>query len=252
MRLAERVAIVTGAGNGIAKAIAIGLAREGAKVVIAEHQFDAAQETEREISKSGGVAKAILTDVSSEESTQGMVKQTADAFGKIDILFNVAAHPPLPRKQWYELSVEEWSKPINVDLLGCFLCSKAVFPYMRSQGSGRIINFSSSTVVSVPGTLGVLPYVTAKAAVIGFTRTLARHVGDHGINVNTLMPGSTLTERVKRRASKDYIDSYTAQRCLKRPGQPEDLVGTAIFLSSDDSRFITGQTILVDGGRGML
>jgi 3-oxoacyl-[acyl-carrier protein] reductase len=123
---------------------------------------------------------------------------------------------------------------------------------MRSHGSGRIINFSSSTVVSVPGTLGVLPYVTAKAAVIGFTRTLARHVGDYGINVNTLMPGSTLTERVKRRASQDYIDKYTAQRCLKRPGEPQDMVGAAVFLSSDDSSFITGQTILVDGGRGML
>jgi 3-oxoacyl-[acyl-carrier protein] reductase len=252
MKLSERVAIVTGAGNGIGKAIAAGLAREGAKVVIAELQFEGAMETEREILESGGIAKAIATDVSSEESTQSMVKQAADIFGRIDILFNIAAHPPLPRKQWYELSVEEWSKPINVDLLGCFLCSKAVFPYMRSQGSGRIINFSSSTVVSVPGTLGVLPYVTAKAAVIGFTRTLARHVGDHGINVNTLMPGSTLTERVKRRASQDYIDKYTEQRCLKRPGQPQDMVGAAVFLSSDDSSFITGQTILVDGGRGML
>ena len=112
--------------------------------------------------------------------------------------------------------------------------------------------FSSSTVIGVPGGGGVLPYVSAKAAIIGFTRTLARLVGDFNINVNTLMPGSTLTERVKRRQSKEYIDAYTAQRCLKRPGQPQDLIGAAVFLSSDDSSFITGQTILVDGGRGML
>ena len=252
MRLAERVAIVTGAGNGIGKAIALGLAREGAKVAIAELDLEAAAQTEQEILNSGGSGKAIATNVSSEESTASMVKQVVDAFGRVDILINDAAHPPLPRKPWYELSVEEWNKPFSVDLLGCFLCSKAVFPYMRSQGSGRIINFSSSTVVGVPGSGGVLPYVSAKAAVIGFTRTLARHVGDHGINVNTLMPGSTLTERVKRRQSKDYIDNYSAQRCFKRPGQPQDMVGAAVFLSSDDSSFITGQTILVDGGRGML
>ena len=98
----------------------------------------------------------------------------------------------------------------------------------------------------------MLPYVSAKSAVIGFTRTLARLVGDFNINVNTLMPGSTLTERVKQHQSQEYIDAYTAQRCLKRPGQPQDLVGAAVFLSSDDSSFITGQTILVDGGRGML
>jgi 3-oxoacyl-[acyl-carrier protein] reductase len=252
MRLLDRVAIVTGSGNGIGKAIAAGLAREGAKVVIAEINSEAAEQTESEIISAGGVAMAVATDVSSEDSTRNLAQQVFSTHGKIDILINDAAHPPLPRKPWYELSVEEWSKPFNVDLLGCFLCSKAVFPYMKSQQSGRIINFSSSTVVGVPGSGGVLPYVSAKAAVIGFTRTLARHVGDYGINVNTLMPGSTLTERVKRRQSADYIDNYTAQRCFKRPGQPEDLVGAAVFLSSDDSGFITGQTILVDGGRGML
>ena len=252
MRLLDRIAIVTGSGNGIGKAIAAGLAREGAKVVIAEIDLAAAKQTESEITGAGGVAMAVETDVSSEESTQSMVQEVISTHGKVDILINDAAHPPLPRKPWYELSVEEWSKPFNVDLRGCFLCSKAVFPHMRSQRSGRIINFSSSTVVGVPGSGGVLPYVSAKAAVIGFTRTLARHVGDYGINVNTLMPGSTLTERVKRRQSKDYIDAYAAQRCFKRPGQPEDLVGAAVFLSSDDSSFITGQTILVDGGRGML
>jgi 3-oxoacyl-[acyl-carrier protein] reductase len=252
MRLSGRVAIVTGGGNGIGQAIAGGLAREGAKVVIADINSEAAKQTEAEIHKSGGEAMVVVTDVSSEESTRNMAQQVIAAYGKVDILINDAAHPPLPRKPWYEMSVEEWSKPFNVDLRGCFLCSKAVFPQMKAQQSGRIINFSSSTVVGVPGGGGVLPYVSAKAAVIGFTRMLARLVGDYGINVNTLMPGSTLTERVKRRQSKEYIDNYTAQRCLKRPGQPQDLVGTAVFLSSDDSSFITGQTILVDGGRGML
>jgi len=252
MRLSGRVAIVTGSGNGIGQAIAGGLAREGAKVVIADINSEAAKQTEGEIHESGGEAMVVVTDVSSEESTHNMAQQVIAAYGKVDILINDAAHPPLPRKPWYEMSVEEWSKPFNVDLRGCFLCSKAVFPQMKAQQSGRIINFSSSTVVGVPGGGGVLPYVSAKAAVIGFTRTLARLVGDYGINVNTLMPGSTLTERVKRRQSKEYIDNYTAQRCLKRPGQPQDLVGTAVFLSSDDSSFITGQTILVDGGRGML
>jgi 3-oxoacyl-[acyl-carrier protein] reductase len=252
MRLSNKVAIITGSGQGIGKAIALGMAREGAKVVIAELNADTGKQTANDILNEGGAAMAVMTDVSSEVSTQEAVRKTVAAFDRVDILFNVAAYPSLPRKPWYEQSVEDWYKLLNVDLLGCFLCAKAVYPHMRAQRSGRIINTSSSTVLAISGSGAQLPYVSAKAGVIGLTRLLARRVGDDGINVNALMPGSTLTERIKARQSAEYLDSYDSQRCIKRSGLPEDLVGTAVFLASDDSSFITGQTILVDGGRGML
>jgi 3-oxoacyl-[acyl-carrier protein] reductase len=251
MRLLQKVAIVTGSGQGIGKAYARGFAREGAKVVIAELNSETAKQTEAEICKDGGRALAVVTDVSSEESTREMVKRVIGEFGRIDILLNNAAHPPLPKKPWYEYTAEDWQKPLSVDLLGCFLCAKAVFPSMKAQRSGRIINVSSSTVLGNSGSGLRLPYVSAKAGVIGFTRALARQVGEYGINVNAIMPGSTLTERVKQRKSTDDIDRYISQRCLRRAGQPEDLMGIAIFLASEDSSFITGQAILVDGGRGM-
>lgn len=251
MRLLDRVAIVTGSGQGIGKAIALGIAREGAKIVIAELNSDTGKQTEKDILAAGGAAMAVVTDVSSEVSVQETVRKTIAAFGRVDILVNDAAFSSLPRKPWYELSAEDWRKLLDVDLLGYFLCAKAVFPTMRSQQSGRIINLSSSTVLGLSGNAAPLPYVCAKAGVIGFTRLLARQVGEYGINVNAIMPGSTLTERIKGRHSAEYLENYNSQRCIKRSGQPEDLVGVAVFLASDDSSFITGQALLVDGGRGM-
>jgi 3-oxoacyl-[acyl-carrier protein] reductase len=227
------------------------MAREGAKVVIAELNSATAKQTESDILDAGGAAIAVTTDVSSEPSTQELARRTVAAFGRVDILVNDAAYGSLPRKPWYELSAEDWRSLLNVDLLGCFLCAKAVFPHMKAQQSGRIINLSSSTVLGVSGTGAPLPYVSAKAGVIGFTRLLARQVGEYGINVNALMPGSTLTERIIGRHSAVYLENYNSQRCIKRSGQPNDVVGTAIFLASDDSSFITGQALLVDGGRGM-
>ncbi len=251
MRLSERVAIVTGSGQGIGKAIALGMAREGARVVIAELNPDTGKQTERDILAAGGTAMAAVTDVSLEASVQETVKKTIATFGRVDILVNDAAYPSVPRKPWYELSAEDWRKLLNVDLLGYFLCAKAVFPAMKSQQSGRIINLSSSTVLGLSGNAAPLPYVCAKSGVIGFTRVLARQVGEYGINVNAIMPGSTMTERIQGRHSAEYVENYNSQRCIKRSGQPQDLVGVAVFLASDDSSFITGQAILVDGGRGM-
>lgn len=248
MRLQGKVAIVTGSAQGIGKAYAQGLAREGANVVVADILGDRAEATAAEICKTGAEAMAITVDVSDEASTVQMARKTVEAFGRIDILVNNAAMfvALLPRKPFTEITVEEWDRVMAVNVRGVFLCCRAVFPYMKAQGKGKIINISSSTFWH--GSADFLQYVTSKAAVIGLTRQLAREVGDYGINVNCITPGLTVSEGVERTYPREYLEMVAQRRCFKRLERPDDLVGTVVFLASDDSDFITGQTINVDGG----
>ncbi len=253
MRLEGKVAIVTGGGLGIGKAYCLGFAREGARVVAADIDFEAAQAVAKEIEEKGGEAMAIRTDVSDEGSTLEMAKKAADRFGRIDILLNNASFFTAlgPGKPWNELDAGEWDRVMAVNVKGTWLCAKAVFPYMRVQGKGKIINVSSG--VAFKGSQPRMHYGVSKAAVLGFTRTLAKAVGEYNINVNTIAPGSTLSEGViKRGPSPAHQERLKAQRCIQRSMYPEDLVGTAIFLASDDSEMISGQTVVVDGGRVML
>jgi 3-oxoacyl-[acyl-carrier protein] reductase len=247
MRLRDKVAIVTGGGIGLGRAYALALAREGAKVVVADIQDAAAKDVAREIK-----GLAVRVDVTSPEQTQAMAAKAVDAYGAIDILVNNAGmYSSIQKKPFFEIPVEEWDRVMAVNVKGVFLCARAVHPAMKKQRKGKIINISSGTVLG--GTPMFLHYVTSKAGVIGLTRALAREVGADNINVNAITPGLTIAdENQKKMLSEEYLAPRRQARALKRDQYPEDLIGTVLFLASSDSDFLTGQTINVDGGTWML
>jgi NAD(P)-dependent dehydrogenase (short-subunit alcohol dehydrogenase family) len=250
MRLKDRVAVVTGAARGIGRAYALRLAAEGAKIVVADI-IDGA-ETVNEVKKKGGDAIYVKTDVTSEESTREMAQKVIEQFGRIDILVNNAAlFADLVKRPFWEIPANEWDKVMAVNVKGPFLCSKAVYPQMKKQGKGKIINVSSGTFYK--GLPLFLHYVVSKGANVALTRSMAREVGDAGINVNTIAPGYTETEVLKNKPQDppEVIKMAAASRCIKRAETPDDITGTIVFLSSDDSDFITGQTIIVDGGSAL-
>ena len=250
-RLDGRVIIVTGGAQGIGKAYCQGLAREGAKVVVADIDGSLAERTAEEL----GAAEAlpVVTDVSQLDGTERMVKATLDQFGRIDGLVNNAAvfqRPSVKRGPFEEISVEEWDRVMAVNVRGTFLCCRAVLPQMKQQRYGKIINISSGTVFS--GAPRFAHYVTSKAAVIGLTRCIAREVGDFNICVNAVAPGLTLSLDDVDEAGIEIYQQRAQAGCLKRVETPQDVVGTIVFLSSAESDFITGQTIAVNGGTAMI
>jgi NAD(P)-dependent dehydrogenase (short-subunit alcohol dehydrogenase family) len=246
MRLKERVAIVTGGASGLGRRFSLALAREGARIMVAD--IADCGETVKEIEASGYVAKGLLTDVSSAEDTQKMAEETVKTFGKIDILVNCAAIVAvLQRKPFLKIDPAEWDRVMAVNVKGPWLCTKAVFPYMKQQGKGKIINFSSETFFT--GSHGFVHYVTSKGAVVGMTRSLAVELGPHNITINAIAPGFTDSEGA--RAVGDITKYDVSRTPLGRLEQPQDLFGALVFLASDDSDFITGQILLVDGGRVM-
>lgn len=243
MRLAGRVAIVTGGARHIGAAYSRSLAEEGASVMIAD-LLDGGTVAE-EIRSRGGCAAALKIDVSNEEDTNRMAAETVKAFGRIDILVNNAAiFINIQRHPFYEITAEEWDRVSAVNIKGPFLCAKAVFPQMKEQKNGKIINISSSTAYW--GTPNFLHYVVSKAALIGMTRSLARELGEYGICVNAIAPG--LVEHEGQNAPKALTELQLKARSIKRLQTPADLLGTLVFLASSDSDFMTGQAIVVDGG----
>ena len=247
MKLEGRVAIVTGSARGIGKAFALRLAGEGARVVTADI-LDTTQ-VKHEIEQEGGEALTVLTDVSDEESTRAMARKAAEQYGRIDVLINNAGvFAALGKKSFYDISAKEWDQVLGVNLKGVFLCAKAVYPQMKKQGKGKIINISSSTFFQ--GVPYFLHYVASKGGIIGLTRALAGEVGDDNISVNAVAPGLTLSEVVRGNPMfpEEHLNLSAGSRCFKRYEVPDDLTGTIPFLASDDSDFITGQTIMVDGG----
>jgi NAD(P)-dependent dehydrogenase (short-subunit alcohol dehydrogenase family) len=248
-RLKNKVAIITGGARGIGKAFSLAMAEEGATIVIADLLQEEALKTAHEIQNKGCTARALRVDVTSEGDTLMIAKECMEAFGRIDILVNNAAMVyGVGRKSFTDIPVAEWDLMMSVSLKGSFLCTKAVFPEMKKQNKGKIINLSSETAFT--GSRGFLHYVTSKGGIISFTRSLAAEVGQYGICVNAIAPGFTDTEAARTLTDdvKKYDVSVTP---LRRLGQPEDMVGAVIFLSSDDSDFVTGQTLVVDGGRYM-
>jgi 3-oxoacyl-[acyl-carrier protein] reductase len=244
MRLKDKTAIVTGAARGLGRTFCTALAGEGAKIIA----LDIAEpdETVRMIEASGGTAKGVRADITVEADCRKAAEETVAAFGSIDILVNNAAIIfGIVRKPFYEIDPEEWDRVMTVNVKGAWLCIRAVFPYMQRQGKGKIVNLSSETYFT--GSHGFVHYVTSKAGVVGLTRSLSVELGPHNITVNALAPGFTDSE--SSRSIADVTKYDTSLTPMGRLQQPDDLVGALIFLSSDDSDFMTGQTILVDGGR---
>jgi 3-oxoacyl-[acyl-carrier protein] reductase len=247
-RLAGRVAIVTGGGKGIGAVYTAGLAREGARVVAADIDEAAAEAQVARLRAEGADALAVRVDTADAASVEAMVRAAVDRFGGLDILVNNAAlyTALLPKRPFWELDEAAWDRVLRVNVTGLWLCARAALPHLRASGRGRIINISSATVMA--GTPGFLHYVSSKGAVIALTRAMAREVGDFNITVNAIAPGLTASETGKAVQSQEELERPVAQRCLKRVQVPEDLVGAVVFLASDDAAFITGQTLVVDGG----
>jgi len=247
-RLKDRVTIVTGGGLGIGKVYCRALAAEGARVVIADIASDAAEDVAEAIRSEGGEAVGVTVDVTNPESAEAMAAEGVEAFGGIDVLVNNAAmySAILPKKHFTEIPIDEWDRLMAVNTKGVFLCVKAVLPAMREKGSGKIINVASATAFS--GAPGFLHYVASKAAVVGMTRALARELGADNVTVNAVAPGLTDSDTSKGLVSDEDMQQQAGARALKRVETPEDIVGTVLFLASSDSDFLSGQTIVVDGG----
>ena len=248
-RLDGKVALVTGGGRGLGKVFCLAMADEGADIAVVDILDKEAQQTAQDIKAKGRSAISLKVDVTSEEETLRMAEETVKQLGRIDILVNNAAiYFGIGRRLFVEISTEEWNKLIAVNLRGPFLCSKAVFPQMKKQNKGKIINLSSETAFT--GSHGFIHYVTSKGGIISFTRALAAELGPYNICVNSIAPGFTDTE-ASRSLTSDITKYNVAPTPLGRLQQPEDLIGAMIFLASDESDFITGQALVVDGGRHM-
>lgn len=243
-RLENRIAIVTGAGQGIGRAIALGMAREGAGLVIADLDEANAGAIKREIERVGGKASALYTDISNEGSVRGMIDHTLNEHGRVDILVNNAGI--FPTSSVEEMAEEEWDRVIGTNLIGTFLCSRAVVPHLLTQRSGRIISLTSGRAFQ--GARHGAHYAASKAGIIAFSKSLALELAPYGITVNVICPGITDTAQPRGHQTEEQIYAQGQRIPLGRIGQPEDLAGPAIFLASDAAGFITGQTILVNGG----
>jgi NAD(P)-dependent dehydrogenase (short-subunit alcohol dehydrogenase family) len=241
-RLDRRVAIVTGGAQGIGRKIAEGLAAEGARVVVADVR--GGEEAAHAI---GGVA--VEVDVSDLEACQRMAQTAVDAYGQIDVLVNNAGiYTSLVPTPFDQLSVDEWRRVFDVNVLGMYLATRAVTPFMRSARSGRIINLASGTPYK--GVPMFLHYVASKGAVIAMTRSLAKELGGDGVLVNTVAPGFTMSDGVlaNQVQVEQLQDVSVKARVIARDQYPEDIVGAVVFFASDESSFITGQSLVVDGG----
>jgi 3-oxoacyl-[acyl-carrier protein] reductase len=247
-RLKDRVAIVTGGGKGIGPAYVQGLARAGARVAAADVDGAAAEAVAMRLCAEGLDVLGLQVDVSSAESVQRMVDRVVERFGGVDVLVNNAAlfTALFPHRPFHELTEESWDRVLAVNVKGLWLCVRAAHPYLKRSGRGRVINISSDTAFS--GVPGFLHYVSSKGAVIAFTRALAREVGDDGVTVNALAPGLTASETATQAYSTEWFETRAQQRALRRIQVPDDLVGAVVFLASDDAAFITGQTLVVNGG----
>lgn len=248
-RLEGLVALVTGAGKGLGRSFCVKLAEEGAHIAaVTRADMEGLEQTAKLVRQKSREAFVSQVDVSEEAQVNRMAQEVFDRFGRVDVLVNNAAfYYGVKRKAFTEITTEEWDRMMGVNVKGPWLCAKAVFPFMKAQGKGKIVNLASE--VFFTGSHGFVHYVASKGGVVGLTRALAVELGQYGICVNAVAPGFTDTEASRTVADVEKYD--TSRTPLQRLQKPDDLVGVVAFLASDESDFITGQTILVDGGRAM-
>jgi len=248
MRLQGKVAVVTGGAQGLGRAITLGMAREGAKVVVADLQAGKAESVAEEARALGAEALALEVNVASEPSVKRLADETFKRFGRVDILVNDAGvylKSPVVSK-----TEEEWDRTLEINLGGNFLCARAFVPAMRRQKSGRIISIASS--IAHTGAKEFADYAASKAAIIGFVKALARELGPDGITVNAICPGSANTEMPRRHRSEEEVMARLRATPLGRVLEPEDIAGPVLFLASDAAAYITGQAYNVNCGTYMI
>jgi 3-oxoacyl-[acyl-carrier protein] reductase len=242
-RLQNRVALVTGGGQGIGRAIALRFAQEGAKIAVIDVMQDCAQAVAAEIKNAGSDAVAIACDVTQRDQVDAAVKHALDAFGKIDILCNNAGITRDARL--VKMTEDQFDAVIDVNLKGVFNMAQAVAPHMVEQGYGRII--TTSSIVGLYGNFGQTNYVASKAGVIGMTRVWARELGPKGITANAIAPGFIATDMIKT-VPQEVLDRFTNATPVRRLGEPEDIANAYLFLASDEASFVNGAVLSVDGG----
>lgn len=244
MRLQNKVALITGAGNGIGKQTALTFSREGAKVVVADINEDAGRKVVDEILQSDGIATFEMVNVAETEDVVRMVENTVKTYGKIDVLVNNAGI--VADARLVKMDFEQWQRVIDINLKGVFLCGQAVAKVMETQQSGGVI-LNASSVVGLYGNFGQSNYVATKAGVIGMTKTWARELGKKGIRVNAVAPGFIATD-ILQSVPEKVINIMVEKTPLGRMGKPQDIANAYLFLASDEASFITGAVLSVDGG----
>jgi 3-oxoacyl-[acyl-carrier protein] reductase len=248
MRLKEKIALITGGAQGIGRATALLMAREGAKLVIADLQGDKAQSVANELEKSGAEAVGVAVDVASEASVKLMAKAAFERFGRVDILANIAGIY-YPKASVTELSEEDWDRTIDINLGSNFLCCREFVPSMRRQKSGRIISIASG--IGHYGMRQFSHYAASKAAIMGFVKSLAREVAADGITVNAICPGSANTSMPRQHRSEEEVMARLRSTPLPHVLEPEDIAGPILFLASDAAAYITGQSYNINCGSYM-
>lgn len=245
--LKDRVVIITGAGQGIGRVFAKAFALAGARVVIAERNAASAAKVGTEILTDGGQALAVTADVADEASIAEMIEVVEDEYGRIDALINNAGiFSTLQMRPFDQIPLDEWEQVLKVNLTGPFLCARAVLPAMRRAKWGRIINVASGAVRL--GRPNYLHYIATKSALMGMSLSMARELGADNITVNAILPGATFTEIERKTVTPEQKERIIAMQCVPRAEVPQDLVGAALFLASEASTFVTGQSINLDGG----
>jgi NAD(P)-dependent dehydrogenase (short-subunit alcohol dehydrogenase family) len=246
MRLENKIAIITGGGAGIGRVAAGLFCRENARVVVSDYRREGGMETVRDIEESGGQARFIEADVSKPNQVEALVGETLDAYGRVDILFNNAG--VLSFGTVIDTSLETWNRVLNINLTGTYLCSRAVLPHMIGSGGGSIINMTSSTGAH-DAAPNAAAYVASKGAVALLTKAMAVDHAKDNVRVNAIAPGPTDTAMLRDNLSEEQLREFQSSFPMKRLGKPEEIARTALFLASDESSFITGAIIAVDGGQ---
>jgi 3-oxoacyl-[acyl-carrier protein] reductase len=245
--LSGRVAMVTGAGQGIGRRFAQAFAEAGCAVVVAELNAENAERVAADLRATGARALGCATDVGSAGSADAAVAAAVKEFGRLDILVNNAGiFSTIKMRPFTEIPLDDWEQMLRVNITGPFLMARAVAPVMQKQNFGRIVNMGSASVSM--GRANYLHYTTSKSSLVGMSRSLARELGAYGITVNTILPGAVETEIERETVTPQQREAMIAMRCVSRAQTPDDLIGTLLFLSSEASAFLTGQSLTVDGG----